>query len=283
MIFLGKFIAAIAWCLLLLLLLLLLSSTDAGFVPSEIPTLDLDGLYLCQENCVSSERLTGATKMLYTRQHPWKIAQYPSKQVGFCKLGCQLFFTEYPKNITCKRMCDFSYRYKIPVEYSDIAEEAIKECRDGCDIALAVCQAGYYCNNGQMIACPPGRYRDPIPDLSVGALKTAFECFPCPYGRYRFRDKGKNKEECTYCPIGKYANVLGSVLVSDCQRCPAGKHAEQTGMRLCKCITRDSCQLSVKRPGAVDAKVREFFFVQTDSLEYGIDYFRETIPFMGRW
>lgn len=249
---------------------------EAGFVRSDIPRLSLDGLQLCQANCDSSDRIVGPTKMLYTRQHPWKIAQFPSKNIGFCKLGCQFFFTEFPTNITCRRSCDFAYRYKIPVQYSDIAEEAINECRDGCDIGLTVCQAGYYCNKGVMISCPAGRYREPVPDLSVGALQSALECFQCPYGRYRSRDKGKNANECTLCPIGKYANILGSILVSDCLRCPAGKHAEQEGMRLCKCITKDSCALTVR-----NARTTTKWFSLTE--KDGIDFFRETIPFIGRW
>lgn len=208
--------------------------------------------------------------MIRTREHPWKIAQFPTKTIGFCKLGCQLFFTEFPTNITCRRSCDFAYRYKIPVEYSDIAEEAINECRDGCDIALTVCQAGYYCNHGEMISCPAGRYREAIPDLSVGSLKSALE------RSYRSREKGKSANECTLCPIGKYANILGSILVSDCLRCPAGKHAEQEGMRLCKCITKDSCALSVRNA----RKTSKWFSLNEKD---GIDYFRETIPFMGRW
>jgi hypothetical protein len=155
--------------LLVLLLLVLLCckpvQIEAGFVRSDIPRLPVDGLQLCQNNCESSDRVVGSTKMIQTRRHPWKIAQFPTKTIGFCKLGCQLFFTEFPTNITCRRSCDFAYRYKIPVEYSDIAEEAINECRDGCDIALTVCQAGYYCNHGEMISCPAGRYREAIPGI----------------------------------------------------------------------------------------------------------------------
>jgi selenocysteine lyase/cysteine desulfurase len=55
-------------------------------------------LSLCQSNCVSSDRLTGPTKMLETRQHPWAIAAFPTKQSGFCSLGCQLFYNEVPKD-----------------------------------------------------------------------------------------------------------------------------------------------------------------------------------------
>ena len=34
--------------------------------------------------------------MEFTKPHPWKVAQFPSKNDGFCKLGCQLFYVEVP-------------------------------------------------------------------------------------------------------------------------------------------------------------------------------------------
>lgn len=113
-------------------------------------------LELCQLNCVSDDRLTGPTKMQNTRPHPFKIAPFPTKLDQFCKLGCQLFFSEKPNNVTCKDSCDFSYRYRATDGYIDVAEEAILECRDGCDIALQVCQEGFYCRDGSMISCPSG-------------------------------------------------------------------------------------------------------------------------------
>jgi len=60
-------------------------------------------LELCQLNCISSDRLIGPTRMLHTRPHPFSEAEYPTPTQGFCKLGCQLFYTEVPKNTTCKR------------------------------------------------------------------------------------------------------------------------------------------------------------------------------------
>ena len=225
-------------------------------------------LSLCQSNCVSSDRLTGPTKMLETRQHPWAIAAFPTKQSGFCSLGCQLFYNEVPKDTTCKRLCNYFYRYKITVGYNDLAEEAKLECQDGCDIALQVCQAGYFCNNGTMLPCPAGTYREPVTDVSILALEKANECTKCPYGRYRSTNKGKSADECTKCPIGTYANVTGSVQQSDCLRCPAGQNAEEEGQRVCKCITKGSCG------SEIDNNV---------VYSNGVDYYRESIPFIGRW
>jgi hypothetical protein len=59
----------------------------------------------------------------------------------------------------------------------------------GCEIALQVCEAGYYCNAGEMLPCPPvshqlsivdyrneeyfklkGKYREAVTDVSILAL-----------------------------------------------------------------------------------------------------------------
>jgi hypothetical protein len=119
-----------------------------------------------------------------------------------------------------------------------------------------------------MLPCPPGTYREPVKDVSVRALAEATECTKCPYGRYRPANKGKSAEDCDLCPVGTYANVTGSTQESDCQRCPAGQNAEERGMRLCKCITPDSCNLQIGGETYYKNK---------------IDYYRETIPFIGRW
>jgi len=187
---------------------------------------------ICQANCASSDRLTGPEVTPNTRPHPWNIAPFPNKNFGFCQMGCQLFFSEFPYNVTCKRLCDFTYRYDTKVGYSDLNEQAISECRDGCDIALQVCQAGYFCNDGRMTVCAPGSYRESVSGVSIEQLSHTKECTLCPPGRYRAINKGKSANDCTLCPVGKYANVLGSVLVSDCKRCPAGKNAEERG----KCV-----------------------------------------------
>jgi hypothetical protein len=171
----------------------------------------------CQQNCEAADRLTGPTRMLHTLPHPYKITQFPTKNSGFCKLGCQYFFSEYPNNVTCKNACNYAYRYRVTTGYSDVTEESILNCRDGCDIALQICQAGFYCNNGGMFPCQPGTFRTAATGSEV------LECSKCPHGRYRVRDKGKSADECQLCPIGKYANVTGSVTVTECLRCPAGK------------------------------------------------------------
>jgi hypothetical protein len=220
----------------------------------------------CQGNCdAGSSRLVGPTKPANTRPHPWKKAPFPYPFDGFCKLGCQLFFSEDPYNVTCKQSCDYSYRYGVTVQYSDLGEVAKLECRDGCDIGLLICQEGYYCDGGMMRTCPPGRFRE-------GDTDHVTECIDCPYGRYRVRDKGTSADVCTKCPKGKYNNATGSLSPDDCLRCPAGMTAEEEGMRLCKCITIESCEMYL----TVDGK---------DYLYYknGIDYYRETVPFVGRY
>jgi hypothetical protein len=101
-------------------------------------SLNLDGLLLCQENCGSSDRISGPTRVEDTRDHPWKVEQFPTKQMQFCKLGCQLFFSEFPKNTTCKNICGYYYRYRATAGYSNIADGAKLECQDGCEIGLQV-------------------------------------------------------------------------------------------------------------------------------------------------
>jgi hypothetical protein len=223
---------------------------------------------LCQANCVSSDRLVGPDQPTEPKTHPWASAPFPSSNGGFCKLGCQIFYMEVPKNTTCKRMCGYFYRYEVTVGYSHLIEEARLECENGCDIAVQVCQAGYYCNSGLMLPCEPGTYREAVVNVSNVALEAAGKCTPCPYGRYRSADKGKSANDCSLCPVGTYANVTGSKREADCSRCPAGMNAEEPGMRLCKCITPGSCELELNG---------ETFF------KNGEDFYRETVPFVGRW
>lgn len=232
---------------------------------------------ICNTNCGSSDRLTGPFRMTDTLPHPWSQVVFPTDKFGFCQMGCQFFFSEFPVNTTCKRLCDFVYRYQTTVQYSDLAETAVSECRDGCDIALQVCQPGFYCIGGVMIPCPPGRYRKTIPDLSITSLNAATVCAECPPGRYRPAGKGKKELDCSPCPIGKYAAVKGSVLVSDCVRCPAGKTAEQEGMDACKCITADSCDLVQQEKDSNGVLVDVHYYLN------GVDFSRETTPFIGRW
>ena len=247
---------------------------------------------LCQRLCVDPDRITGPTREDYSlganemipgqvfdaqktraRDHPWKLSQYPVKQDAFCKLGCQLFFTEVPKNTTCMRLCDYFYRFDTVTGYSDLMKNARLECRDGCDIALQVCDAGYYCNEGEMKPCEIGTFREPIDDISIIELNKARVCDPCPAGRYRTLKKGKSPDDCSLCPIGKYAATIGNTDSTKCIRCPAGKNAEQKGMAECKCITDMSCDY--ENDGVV------YFNAEKNEDNEHIDFLRETLPFIG--
>lgn len=236
-------------------------------------TNKLDGLQLCLANCASGDRLTGSTRMRHTRDHPYKVARFPTVQMGFCQLGCQIFFSEGPKNTTCKNNCNYYYRIKTTTGYSDVIEEAKLECRDGCDIGLQVCQAGYYCTDGEMTLCPPGKFREAVKSLAFTALEETHQCIDCPSGRYRGATKGKSANDCSLCPIGKYVNTTGSVYSYQCERCPAGKTAAEEGSSVCVCITPGSCDLPIQLQG----------FDKQEFFKNDVDYFRETVPFIGRW
>jgi hypothetical protein len=179
----------------------------------------------CQANCASPARRVGP-RQPRTRPHPWSIAPFPTTFMGFCDLGCQLFFSEQPTNSSCKRACDYFYRYRVTVDYSDLIEQGINECFDGCDIALLTCQTGYYCRDGGMLPCPPGTYRENQTDDTVSS------CVGCPLGRYRPNDKGTSADTCSKCPKGKYAALIGGTSVESCIRCPAGTVAEEEGASL---------------------------------------------------
>ena len=147
-------------------------------------------------------------------------------------------------------------------------------------------------NDDMMLPCPKGRYRE-------GTLGDAVKsCTNCPAGRYRDRNKGKDEEGCKACPIGKYAAVTGSVQVSDCLRCPAGKTAAEEGMGECTCITDRSCaRMPTRCETNPDGCVEEAYIMSSvDTFgesttffeeyevtgEPGIDYFRESVPYIGR-
>jgi len=230
-------------------------------------------LEVCQSNCESSDRITGPTKMTETKSHPYKVARFPSVNAGFCKLGCQLFYVEVPKDTTCYRLCDYFYRYQVTTGYSDTIEEAKLECRDGCEIAIQICLPGYYCYSGDMLPCPIGTYREAVDDVSLVSLEATKECTLCPRGRYRSTEKGKSADDCNKCPIGKYIDVEGSTKISDCKRCPAGKNAENEGQGECVCITEDSCDFEWRGVTYFNGEVNPFG---------GIDFQRETVPFIGR-
>ena len=241
---------------------------------------------LCQQNCVDSDRLFGPTRMPDTRTHPWKQTVFPTPLGGFCKMGCQLFFAEYPRNTTCHRMCDYYYRSTETVGYSDIVESSKLECKNGCDIALEVCQPGYYCTKGEMMPCAPGKYREAVKGVSIVELERTKTCTLCPPGRYRKTNRGKAPTDCTACPIGKFANIPGSVLVSDCKRCPAGKNAEEVGMAECKCMTgagnAQSCDMPNKASRDSTSSTVHYYLPDPVTKQ-SIDFYRETVPFIGRW
>ena len=122
-----------------------------------------------------------------------------------------------------------------------------------------------------MTECPLGTYRPAPSNLTEITPSYAEECLPCPYGTYRDRTKGKTVADCALCPSGKYLNATGSTTEAACLKCPAGQYSLTPGQRFCECITPDSCDLTV-RIGLEDANF----------YKYGVDYFRETIPFIGR-
>lgn len=245
-------------------------------------------LEACQENCGAPNRLIGP-RHPSTRPHPWKAAVYPSASKTFCKLGCQYWYYNAPNNVTCKASCGHEYRYKVTVGYSDLADEARRECEDGCDIALLLAQAGYYAGNGSMVPCPFGTFREAVHNISTipgpfnttdeaihssSLLQGVLQCVDCPYGTYRAATKGQNSLSCNKCPIGKYANRTGSTAETDCLRCPAGTTTAEEGARVCICITAASCNM----PEPIEqGEATEDYFKD------GVDYFRETIPFIGRW
>jgi hypothetical protein len=203
-------------------------------------------VHVCQANCESSASRLIGPRHPQTRPHPWKAAVYPSKSKEFCKLGCQYWydkingiyyiystlidtprFNNKPNNITCKASCGSEYRYQATVGYSDLADMSRLECEDGCDIGLLLTQAGYYGQNGSMIPCPFGTYRQDVNLTAISAtfpfadvdraisqslvLAAVLQCDDCPYGTYRAAIKGTSSLSCTKCPIGKYANQTGRV------------------------------------------------------------------------
>ena len=242
-------------------------------------------VYRCQDNCFNKTggpggRLPGGgpTHPAHTRAHPWKRAEFPSRFQGFCKLGCQFFFSENPNNITCNRACRYQYRYHVTVGYSDLAEVAINECEDGCDIALKTCQEGYYCTQGSMTACPAGRFRsgltgyEPQFENVTDKGRLVETCIDCPVGRYRPLTLGVTPDDCSKCPIGTYSNATGMTSINACIRCPAGMTAEEEGMDLCKCIT----------PGSCDYVYNNVTYYKSVNGKDGADFYRERVPYDGR-
>ena len=258
--------------------------------PNQRTNITLDGRELCQMNCEAADRLVNSTRPTDTRPYPWAIAPYPTKNKQFCKLGCELFFTEVPNNVSCKANCDWYYRFDSTEEYSNLAVTAKLECYDGCDIAYTVCQSGYYCVDGSMLPCPIGTYREAVTkpllknssytwNLQQPALKSVRACIGCPTGKFRGLLQGKSTEDCSKCPKGKYSDRLGATYVTDCIRCPAGKFGEYEGVSSCTCIDTKSCDLSV-----TIKNVGEYhYYKSSKKYPYGVDYYRESVPYIGRW
>ncbi|GMH90969.1 hypothetical protein TrVE_jg13148 [Triparma verrucosa] len=204
----------------------------------------------------------------------------PNPFAEFCMTGCTFFFsleatTSKPAYLSeCMAQCDYTYRSAehITIRYSDLAEAARLECRDGCQIALARCQPGYRCtqvemtmsggieswSDGLMSICPPGTYRDVDYD-------NVEQCVDCPQGRYREDEKGRYMESCAQCPIGRYVNVTGSSSILKCNRCPAGRFGKFPGLALCACINDKACLDPPEFVSPADAEKRQMF------------------PFEGRW
>ena len=239
---------------------------------NSVSPVRLDGSDLCKANCNSTARLIGPTKPTDTRQHPWLIAEFPAKSPEFCKLGCQSFFTDFPSTALCKANCELFYRFDATEGYSNLAVEAKLECFDGCEIGYEVCEAGHYCTNGRLIPCPAGTYRGIVANISVSARRAVHSCLPCPYGTFRSRELGVNTDDCTKCPVGKYLDARASTSETDCVRCPAGKWSDTEGMRFCKCINNASCD----DPIIVNSVTTKYF-------NNTVDFYRETVPFIGRW
>ena len=252
---------------------LLLTIVFLSAVSNNANIVRLDGEELCKSNCNSTTiRLVGPTQPTDTRPHPWITTLLPAKGAEFCQLGCQLFFTELPYTVSCQANCEWFYRFDATDGYSNLAEKAKLECFDGCDIAYEVCQAGFYCTGNKLIPCPAGTYRGAVRNVTASELNTAHSCRQCPYGTYRSRTLGTKKSDCTKCPVGTYLNALGSTAMTDCVRCPAGKWSDVEGMRFCKCIDAASCDLPIIVGG-----------VTTNYFNNTIDFYRETVPFIGRW
>lgn len=207
----------------------------------------------------------------------------PNPFTPFCEVGCSLFYSipnhEGVKLHNCTDKCDDLYKYNVSVGYSDLAEVARLECRDGCQMAMKRCQPGFFCTQvrkidrrvdlnktqneskhyeeGYMNHCVAGTYRD----VDYSAVE---KCILCPPGSFREDIKGRNLDSCSKCPVGTYNKRNGSTSILDCLRCPAGTFTNQPGSETCICITPASCsdnQLS----SPADAEKKD------------------TIPYIGRW
>ncbi len=189
------------------------------------------------------------------RPHPYAVAPAATPHAAFCQLGCTHWYsrpTGVVTNVSCKAQCDEVYRYNLSTGYSHLAEVARWECRDGCDLGLLRCQAGYECAEGRMQLCPPGTWRD-------GNFSTVAACHACPKGSYRAQPGGVAVSSCLKCPPGFYLNATRTADPAQCRRCPDGTFAHEAGMDVCKCITSRSC------------------------LPEWQNYQHDSVPYIGRW
>lgn len=226
----------------------------------------------CHADCRSSDRPVGPTRPWASRPHPYHVVDSRNANdydfPAFCVLGCTFFFREDKKSTDshsdrssvdrCLDSCDdqFNFNSSIP-PYNDLIEMARLECIDGCNMALARCQPGYYCLQvgGEMIPCPAGTYRD----VSYDAVT---ECIPCPPNYYREDIKGRSLSACSPCPSGTSAIDAGSTSIKDCARCPAGTFSTEASF--CQCITPQAC---ADEPLASPADAEK----------------KDTVPYIGRW
>ena len=251
-----------------------------------------------------------------TRPYPYHTAaddygderDYPA----FCRLGCNYFFVPESRDDPgdeppsrndeskstldqCLERCEEEFEYTSTTPpYNDLVAIARLECRDGCLLALARCQPGYFCSQvsfrdgdgtysgGEMTPCPPGTYRD----VDYGAVEA---CVPCPPNHFREDGKGRSASSCTPCPAGTSAVDLGSESVTDCVRCPAGTFASQPAS-YCTCITPDACaREQLPSPADAEKKVEWglFYFCSNFWFVVAPDFlmvcFQDTVPYIGRW
>lgn len=211
-----------------------------------------------------------------TRPYPYHIAANNEDEYlfpEFCKLGCTYFFVSSDSDDEtgkttlgqCVDQCDDKYSYNSSTPpYNDLAEMARLECRDGCLMALKMCQPGYYClqvsfdddfgddvadgsvenslryKGGAMIHCPTGTYRDVSYDVVT-------QCKPCPPNYFREDVKGRSISSCSPCPAGTSAVNPGSTSIKDCVRCPAGTFSTEASF--CMYSTSGVCRRAIAISG----------------------------------
>lgn len=77
--------------------------------------------------------------------------------------------------------------------------------------------------------------------------------------------------------LGNSTTAIAMLATDSCLTCPAGQVAEEAGMGLCKCIKNGnfgSCHLEV----LLGLNTTIYY-----DGEGGVDFFRESVPFVGRW